>query len=223
MTVVRTLIKAGFNRTHPRYALEGKLGERAFAQSHGIPVPKMLAGPAAHVEALPPVYVPHIVKSNYGAGARGVFTSHIPREEVARRVAARRKVRGPFYIEEWLAYPGHPDDFRCWCFAGEVVLIRQTDFFAHRARHWTREWAPLGPITLPGDPFTDDQTLKPPLLPDAIITAAETLSAALGARFVRVDMYDGIFGEFTSAPGSPKRGFVPEWETRLRQAWERTG
>lgn len=97
------------------------------------------------------------------------------------------------------------DDFKFYAFRGRVGLIlqvaRQPE--GQYYRWYDRDWHPVetGKYAEANDP-----ALLPPREPEALLSAAEQVSAALPTLFCRIDLYEArqgpVLGELTPVPGT---------------------
>ena len=97
------------------------------------------------------------------------------------------------------------DDFKFYAFRGRVGLIlqvaRQPE--GQYYRWYDRNWHPVetGKYAEANDP-----ALLPPRAPEALLSIAERVSAALPTPFCRIDLYEArqgpVLGELTPVPGT---------------------
>ncbi|MGP9685091.1 ATP-grasp fold amidoligase family protein [Halomonas sp. AOP25-F1-15] len=97
------------------------------------------------------------------------------------------------------------DDFKFYAFRGRVGLIlqvaRQPE--GQYYRWYDRDWHPVetGKYAEANDP-----ALLPPREPEALLSVAEQVSAALPTPFCRIDLYEArqgpVLGELTPVPGT---------------------
>ena len=97
------------------------------------------------------------------------------------------------------------DDFKFYAFRGRVGLIlqvaRQPE--GQYYRWYDRDWHPAetGKYAEANDP-----ALLPPRAPEALLSVAERVSAALPTPFCRIDLYEAcqgpVLGELTPVPGT---------------------
>lgn len=233
------------NRGDRGHLVTRKLKSYAFAQSHGVDIPRVFAvwNRLEDIEwdDLPAAVV---LKSNGGTSGHGVVpmrregdhwrivTSEdtVTSGQIVERLRAhqdRGQVRGPFFAEELL--PGVDDDslpvdVKVYAFYGEVglVLLRSVD--VHGAGRRFRTILPDGTDfgrACPKDVY--DATIPIPTSFTDVVRAAERLSLGVPRAFVRVDLYDlgerVVFGEFTPRPGGSE-DYGPELDAQLGRLWE---
>lgn len=192
-----------------------------------------------------------VLKPNGGSYSRGIFllqktkTPGVLRDMVSDRLLDREALikayriwqenkRTPItagcFVEELVtprAGQCVPDDFKFFCFAGQVGLIQQraidpVDPSVMRFRFWSPDWQDLGPIKFPNK---IDSTLPvPPNAADAV-RLAKMLSAQIPVPFCRIDLYineGGVFfGETTPFPNGGKEYFDDTTDARLAELWAR--
>ena len=223
-----------------------KLKSYAFAQSHGVDIPRVFDVwdrlEDIEWDDLPAAVV---LKSNGGSGARGVVPLRrdgdhwrivtgevaITSAEIVERLRAHQdqgRIRRPFFAEELL--PGVDDDslpvdVKVHAFYGEVgmVLLRSVDALGAERRF--RVILPDGTDygrSSPQDVY--DATIPIPTNFTEVVRVAERLSLSVPRPFVRVDLYDiggrVVFGEFTPRPGGVE-DYGPELDAQLGRLCER--
>jgi len=221
-----------------------KMSGRALAESAGVPVPTLLAGPGP-LKDLPLPDGPFVVKPVRGSSMLGVRVL-VPESEGRHRdlVSGRTrrwggwreelyKVKGQGYNRDTVRNPWIlealigdgttlPEDWKVYCLHGTAHLVRQINRTGRtvRSRSWTAEWTPAL-NALRSRPC--DTSLPPPRHGPELIAAAEAIARLHGTVFVRVDLYDAddgpVFGEVTPNPAAGKRPLSPEWEQRLADVW----
>lgn len=234
----------------PSRQLPYKLRNYSLANSHGIRTPSLLAlwpdVDAIDLRALPDRFV---VKSDGGAGGRGVF----PLERVgpdqfvtagggqtytsatlkARIRELGDRARPPFFAEAWLTARDQvgplPHDVKIFAFYGEIgqILLRSVgthgDDDSVRYRFLAADGTDLGNVSLASIAPIEATVPIPPDLED-MLDVARHLSRCTGTPFVRVDVYDtpdgSTLGELTRAPGGPHR-YRPEHDRLMGEMWLR--
>jgi hypothetical protein len=222
-----------------------KLKSYAFAQSHGVDIPRVFdvwdRPEDIEWDDLPAALV---LKSNGGSGAQGVVPIRrdgdhwrivrgvdvITSAQIVERLRKRQdqgRIKGPFFAEELL--PGVDDDslpvdVKVHAFYGEVglVLLRSVD--VHGVEQRFRAILPDGTDygrSCPKDVY--DATIPIPTNFPEVVRTAERLSLGVPRPFVRVDLYDiggrVVFGEFTPRPGGVE-DYGPELDAQLGRLCE---
>ena len=232
----------------PLNSINDKDRAYTFADIHGIDHPKLIAhyDSIEHVvwEEMPERFVlkTRWGTSNHGVKALvreepGVFYDLLRNrswtvEEIVEhqaQVETEGIVSRTMFAEELILKPGTMqvvDDWKFYCFDGEVGLCMQKDMRATadqsqwRFKFWDRDWNDLGPIK-----FADrvDQDLAPPSDPTVLLDMAERLSAIIQRPFIRIDLFESergpVLGELTPRP-APPQVFVPEIDEMLGRLWE---
>lgn len=238
----------GVQPVDPRRRLLGKLTSYELARSHGVAPPELYGvwddPDAITWDALPEAFV---LKTNRGASSRGVYpvrregdlfrvtgeADAMDAEGVAaviHRMRATGRVSYPVFAEEWLTPAGgdaaFPHDVKLYAFYGVVgmVLLREVSPAGLRkpvqVRYLSREGEDLGRIS---EDRSIAEHIPPPAQLPALVEAAERLSAAVPAPFLRVDLYETargvVFGEFTPVPGNVQN-FGESIDELLGGLWE---
>lgn len=227
-------------RAHPAWEHNSKLAGRRLAESLGVRVPELLAGPGP-LESLTKPEGSFVVKPVNGHSSRGVLVLDPEGDKYRDRltgavhswgrwrmialtakhlhsVTPEDQVRPPWIIEA-LIEPSM--EFKCFTFRnGQVPLVLQRHAERGRIRFtwWdTRgDWTPVD-VT---DVETYTKPLPPPEDPDLIIGTAMKF-APYCHPMARIDLYEhAIFGEITPEPAAGHRRFVPEWDEILGACWE---
>lgn len=222
----------------------------AFAASHGVRTPEMFArypdASSIDWDELPAEFV---LKTITGTGSRGVLPlvrdgetyrdlldgeRALSRAEIVEYLdghVANRAVSRQLVVEELLRspYPQRPGlalDVKVYCFYGVVgmVMLRcpggSRNHDQMRARYFDPDGNDLGAVMAH---VQVDPALPEPLRWTELLDAAQRLSAAIPAPFVRLDFYeqpDGIvFGEVTPSPGG-KQTARRDIDLRLGELWE---
>jgi hypothetical protein len=161
---------------------------------------------------------------------RGRALSFEELRATVRGLVGRGEVSAEQVIEEFIHRRDDPDelpyDWKLYCFHGNVELVLQKDprgtrdHRAARFRFYDRGFRDLGAIR---HHDRVDAALPPPDDPDALVAAAERISAALNHPFVRVDLFEGSggvrFGEITPHPGGDQ-WYGADMDRILGRAWE---
>ena len=220
-----------------------KLNARRLAESVGVPTPRLIQ--VGELDELNPPDMPFVLKSDEGDFSLSTFILEPVKggyRDVRRDITASwsewlltaesklggvhkhyvaagydsPRIDGPWLIEEYLP---DAEDWKCYAFDGEVMVVRQIVLPERTSRWWGSDWTDIGNIA-PNRTYHPTKT-APPRDPEAVIDTASKVSKALGVPFCRVDVYDGgIFGEITPRPGGKVR-FVKEWDRRMAAAWRR--
>lgn len=212
--------------------IPNKLRNYSIAMSHGIRTPQIHALWAdldsIDFSGLPDSFV---LKSDGGAGGRGVFPLHRMSDNAFRiaghtrdltvtdikdaiRAAAPGMVRPPFFAEEFVQSRGQvgpiPHDVKIYAFYGEIGQILLRSVAAHgshdsvRYRYIWPDGSDLGTVSFDRARAIDPSVPIPSDLSD-MLEVARHLSLCIGTPFVRVDVYDtangATLGELTRAPG----------------------
>jgi hypothetical protein len=234
------------NRGDRGHLVTRKLKSYAFAQSHGVAIPRVFdVWNRLEDIAWDDLPAAVVMKSNGGAGARGVVpmrrqgdhwrivTSEdaiTPTQivELLRAHLDRGRIRAPFFAEELL--PGIDDDklpvdAKVYAFYGEVGLVLLRSVAHHGRVKRFRAILPDGTDfgrSCPTDVY--DPTIPIPTNFTEVVRVAERLSLSVPRAFVRVDLYDVgervVFGEFTPRPGGSE-DYGPELDAQLGRLWER--
>lgn len=223
---------------------DNKLTSYAFAQSHGVPIPR-LHGRWDDLDALDPAALaavpePLMLKSAYGAASHGVVPT-ADAAEIAEAITRWRELSAPtplhrdppivgppYFTEERLQVTaGVLVDIKVFAYYGSVgqVLLLSAPNFRQRGsvamRILSASGKDLGPVLTSG---VTDATIPVPSRLDEIVDMARTLSLALRRPFVRLDFYDTgervVLGEITPMPGNVNR-YVPRHDVLLGHEWER--
>ena len=223
-----------------------KLKSYAFAQSHGVAIPRVFDVwdrlEDIEWDDLPAAVV---LKSNGGSSAQGVVPLRrdgdrwriVTREdvlapaEIVERLRTRQdqgRIRRPFFAEELLSGVDDdslPVDVKVYAFYGEVGLVLLRSVSAHGVEQRFRVILPDGTDhgrACPEDVY--DATIPIPTNFTEVVRAAERLSLGVPLAFVRVDLYDIggriVFGEFTPRPGGTE-DYGPELDAQLGRLCER--
>ena len=227
----------------------GKLEARALAQSVGLRVPDLLAGPVASIWDVPEPTGPCVLKANEGATCSGVYVLEpfqrgwrdVRRNEALtwtdlcqgialrsvppsdRFVTTRHhhgRIAGPFFLESRIQPDGLPVDWKAVCLGGLVQFVLQV-----------RRLPRLGMVNRDavGRPCTVQQhipldpTIPAPRDHAALVVAAEQMAERIPAPFVRVDLYEdtqeGPVFGELTIYPGPAYPVVPTWDTALGARW----
>jgi hypothetical protein len=206
----------------PVFEVNAKPEGRAFAESLGIRVPGLLAGPVLLDElALGELPDRFVLKPIEGASSRGVFLLHRigldryvslldDREELDEAAVRARiaplveagRIAAEMIVEE-LVHDGPPEaprppaDWRFFCFYGEVgfVMARSVGFKRRAADMGFRFFGPDWSCLGPlRSDVRHDPDLEPPRHAEELLAVAARLSAAIPRPMVRIDLFDGADG-----------------------------
>ena len=138
------------------------------------------------------------------------------------REPSYRHLQPGIITEEFLPCEGLvPEDYKFFCFRGEVAFIQhdRDRYIDQRRCLYSPEWKPLT-VTLKRKAYSDHAP-APKDLP-SMLAIAKRLSA--GQDFVRVDLYqtnEGVyFGEMTFTPGSGLQIFTPNsFDALVYERW----
>jgi hypothetical protein len=232
----------------PLNSINDKYRAYAFADTHGIDHPRLI-GLYDSIDGVIWEEMPErfVLKTRWGTSNHGVkplvregpgaFYDLIRSrswtvEEIHDHQALRESqglVSKAMFAEELILKPETMqvvDDWKFYCFDGEVGLCMQKDMRASadpsqwRFKFWDRDWNDLGPIK-----YADrvDQDLAPPSDPTGLFDMAERLSAIIERPFIRIDLFESergpVFVEFTPRP-APPQVFVAEVDEMLGRFWE---
>lgn len=215
------------DKLHPLRQLPVKLANYRLAASHGVAVPVVHAVwpsiDAIDVTDLPDEFV---LKSDRGAGARGVFPlsrvsetafNIVNTERVVDQKTVKDELRknttlsGPFFAEELLkdAAGGRiPADIKVYAFYGRIghVHLRSVAEHGNLNRTFSKFVDEIGKDL--GDAVATsglDPTIPLPADLPTVLAVSRHLSRAVGVSFIRVDLYETdrgvVLGELTRAPG----------------------
>ncbi|MEJ5866173.1 ATP-grasp fold amidoligase family protein [Pseudokineococcus sp. 5B2Z-1] len=229
----------------PVFDVNSKTDSAAWADRMGVRRPAVHAR-VPRAQDLPWAELPErfVVKPVHGAASRGVHLlerrgaalvdvrdgASLTEDAVVERLsglAADGLVSAETLVEELVLdplFPGAaPADWKFTTFFGDVGLIegKVGTSGGPRWRAFDDAWRPVGP----GYAFNRswDESIRPPLHADDLLTLARRISAAVPRPFVRVDLYDSlegpVFGEITPEPGGPG-AYRPDLDRRLGEAWE---
>ena len=228
------------------------------AQRLGLRVPEKLSEPVPLDALVLQDWRRCVIKPTGGASARGVvpivpagdgewidlFALELGpqswdqiRSGLAELVEAGR-IEPNFFLEEMVDGPSEhelPYDWKLVCVGGEVVLAYCRDARNRRPgrysmyRYWSGDWEDLGRVH---HPDRIDPSLPPPLHPQEMTRAAQTVARHLDVDFVRVDLFedtDGVlFSEVTPQPGGVlwygdelDRRFGTLWDRAEARSWAR--
>jgi hypothetical protein len=225
-----------------------KLKSYAFAQSHGVDVPRLF-GVWDHPDDIAWDQLPDhvVIKSVRGTAARGVkplrreagrwttvtTTKPIEPSEIVARLRAHETadvVSGPYFAEELLGGGIDnllPVDVKVHAFYGEVthVLLRRVlvhgDPTVSTFRVVFPDGSDAGPVVRG---LTHDEDIPVPGNLADVCGVAARLSLGIPRAYVRIDMYDVdgriVFGELTPRPGEPMY-YGAKLDTWLGHVWER--
>lgn len=211
---------------YPRRHLLQKLHNYELARSHGVATPRVI-GVWRTLEDVPWDSLPErfVLKSNRGFSGRGVLplqrqgsafriidsARQLTAQEIEAHYERARGVSGPFFAEDLLSGTTNvlPDDVKIYAFYGEVadVLLRRVarhgDIGSITYRFVTASGEDLGQVR---ERHPLDASIEMPNDLALMADVARTLSRAVPAPFVRVDLYqvpEGVvLGELTPLPGS---------------------
>lgn len=238
-------------KNHPRREIPKKLQNFALAATHGVQPPTIHAiwrtAEEIDLSQLPETFV---IKSNGGAGSRGVYplrrvdgetdTFEITDEtrrritgaQVVRNLTTDAKLTGPWFAEELLVPDvgdsALPSDIKIYAFYGQVGygFARRTPL--HRgAQGWQqklefRHFDGEGKdIEMREDPSRRDIPVTPHL--PEMLEHARVLSKAVPLPFVRVDLYGttkGIVMGEITLLPGGNQHYLPVQDARLGKMWE---
>ncbi len=228
----------------PMLQVARKLYTKAFAASHGVPAPGLLAvWPTVDDIDLTGLPDRFVVKADGGANSRAVFplrrtgdgrfavisTGNELTEGGLREAMAALggRARAPYFAEEMVdadTEDGLPNDVKVFTCDGVVLwtMLRRVDAHGGSAlvRFVDEHGVDLGPIARDR---SHDATIEVPDCYPELVEAARHLSRASGLDFCRVDLYSTstgpVFGELTVAPGGTQHYARPQ-DRELGTAWE---
>ncbi len=223
-----------------------KMGSKKFAESLGIRAPKILEtmnsiDKLKELESYPPRFV---LKPFSGSNNRGVFVFengvNLLDDTITTRDGVLAAVKGndvvcnsPFLVEEMVENydrrPGVPNDFKFYCFGGNIAFIHIVERNSGRQsrlnRHWflREDFSPLGISIQKSQEHCNEPVQRPDCFGEML-----RLSRAVASKlnmFVRVDLYaspDGpVFGELTPFPHGGK-GYTKDGDIWLGAKWRGT-
>lgn len=217
-TRTRRMKKLG-RHTCPEWLVWDKPEGARFAEALGIAVPRQLTvSPLAGLDFAPGTVIKPLA-ANHGDGVYLIFSKDRIGDAVRGdffsgydRLAARLqddlasgRIRQDQWIVEELARnardpAGCAPDWKFYCFYGEVVMITHSRRFPEMQDVW---FGPDGHETDLGF-STGRQKLPVPKTPEPLLTAAQTISLAVPAPFLRIDLLEAdtgpMVGEFTARP-----------------------
>lgn len=236
----------------PVQEADAKLAGREFAARAGVRVPALIAGPVPiadlDLDALPDHFV---LKPVGGHSSRGVFLMHRVAADRYESLLDQNEAFGRADLlhryDQWLSKgsipetviveqfvydgpaerPVAPIDWRFFCFYGEVGFVMARNGNGYRAgsrvrfRFFDDRWDDLGVVRLD---VRHDSEIAAPRQADAMMAAAQRLSASIPRPMVRIDLYDSddgvYFGEVTPFPGG-NFTMSEQYDRRFGEQWER--
>ena len=238
-------------KDHPRREIPKKLQNFALAATHGVQPPTIHAiwrtAEEIDLSQLPETFV---IKSNGGAGSRGVYplrrvagetdTFEITDEtrrritgaEVIRNLTTDAKLTGPWFAEELLVpdvgESALPSDIKIYAFYGQVGYGFARRAPLHRgSQGWQQKLefqyfdGEGKDIEMRGEPSRRDIPVTPHL--PEMLEHARVLSKAVPLPFVRVDLYGttkGIVMGEITLLPGGNQHYIPVQDARLGKMWE---
>lgn len=235
--------------------LHDKIYGQQFVEMIGAPTPKILrtfqSPEEIALNGLPPVFV---LKPTFSSSSFGVmileqndigYHDHLRHRDLTmEEIVAEQKTlyeKSPQKSRAWVVEDkvqdanGHkvPDDYKFYCFQGEVGLVHRTIRNKPRNKHVYYD----GRFELMDDPeeniiwthqrLVQREFMGPPSNSERMLKVAKRISVAVPSPFVRVDMYNTpsgpVFGEFTLVPGTffyeDREKMGSELSDRLGKLW----
>ncbi|WP_462418795.1 ATP-grasp fold amidoligase family protein [Kytococcus sp. Marseille-QA3725] len=238
-------------KTHPRRQIPKKLQNFALAASHGVQPPTILAiwpkKEDIDLSSLPDEFV---VKSNGGAGSRGVYPlRRVPGEqdtyeitdetrrrvkgaEVVKSLTTDPKLTGPWFAEELLVPDvgdsALPSDIKIYAFYGQLGYGFTRRAPLHRGADGWQDELEFRYFDGEGQDIEMRQEASRtdiPVSPDlqTMLEYARRLSAAVPLPFVRVDLYGttkGVVMGEITLLPGGNQHYLPLQDARLGKLWE---
>jgi len=219
----------------PHISWMSKLELRKYAERADVYVPQIYQV-EEDIHELQNPGIDFVLKPAKGSNTNGVFPIVRQKDKFVSKFGATyndwlsliqeakksNRVYGPWFLEEYIH---SPYEWKCYCFDGEVAMVRQTTGVTPTSKKpnkfWDDSWMDIGLIE---SRRAYDPSLPKPNNPDAIVHVAAEISRIIPWVFARIDLYEDdekvVFSEITMHPGDL---YIDDasWDLKLDKAWSR--